>query len=135
MINAVNLLYLAVYVVVTLVQYAHLPAVRQFPYAYVWVAAAFSYPLCMALVRKRTGFGQDLIAILCFPVLAQALEAVIYLGRTHAFQHRQAGALVILGVYLIAPLAYTALWFPIGYLVSWSILRRRVRTSAAGRLT
>jgi hypothetical protein len=77
--NAVNLVYLAVYICVTLIQYAHLPTVNQLPYAYVWAIASLSYPLWLALTHTRAGFWKGLLAILLLSVIAQAVEAVVYL--------------------------------------------------------
>lgn len=131
MIKTVQLLYLALYVSATLIQYAHLPAVRQLPYAYVWAFAALSYPLCLALMRKGTGFWKALSTIVLFAVLAQALEAVIYLVRAGGHPHGVFYLFLILGLYFIATLVYTAIWFPIGYFVAWFVLRRGARTRTA----
>ena len=131
MITAVNLVYLAVYISVTLIQYAHPPVVRQFPYAYVWAFTALSYPLCLALLRKGTRFLKGLLTILLLPVIAQAVEVVIYLVRANEFHYGVTATLVILGLYLIGTLIYTAIWFPIGYFLVWFIFQRRARTSTA----
>ena len=124
--NAVNVVYLAVYVCVSLLQYAHPPTVSQFPYAYVWAIASLSYPFCLALTHSRTGFWRGLLTILLISVTAQAVEAVVYLLRTKGFQHGDTDTVVWLGFYLIGPLVSAAVWFPIGYLASWLLFRRRV---------
>lgn len=126
MLNLVHLVYLAVYIAASLIQYAHPPTVSQLPYAYLWAIAAFSYPLCLALMHTRTGFWKGLLTILLISVIAQAVEAVVYLLRTNGFQHGDTDTVLWLGFYLIGPLASAAVWFPIGYLASWFLFRRRV---------
>ena len=126
---AVNLVCLCIYVAATLIQYAHPPTVRQYPYEFVWPIVALSYPFCLALVHKRTRFWRGLLTIMLFPVFAQALEAVIYLLRTNGFQSRDTDTVVILGFYLIGSLVSTAIWFPIGYFITWLLFRRALGTS------
>ncbi len=122
----VYLVYFCIYVSATLIQYAHPPAVSQYPYAFVWPAVALSYPFCLALVHKRKRFWRGLLTILLLLVFAQALEAVVYLLRTNGFQHRDTDTVVILGFYLIGPLVSTAIWFSIGYFITWLLLRRKL---------
>jgi hypothetical protein len=124
--NAVNLVYLAAYICLTLVQYAHPPAVNQLPYAYVWAIASFSYPFFLALTQRRAGFWRGLLTIFLISVIAQAVEAVVYLLRTRGFQNGDTDAIVRLGFYLIGPLGTAAVWFPIGYLASWLLFRQRL---------
>jgi hypothetical protein len=123
--NAVNLVYLAAYICVTLVQYAHSPSVSQHPYAYVWAVASFSYPFCLTLTHSRTSFWKGLLTILLISVIAQAVEVVVYLLKTNGFRHSDTDSVVLLGFYLIGPLASAAISYPIGYLASWLLLRRK----------
>jgi hypothetical protein len=123
--TVVNLAYLVAFVCVTLIQYAHPPAVNQFPYTYVWAIASFAYPFCLVLADTRTGFWKGLLTILLISVVAQAFEAVVYLLRTKGFQHHDSDTVVLLAFYLIGPLATAAVWYPIGYLASWLVFRRK----------
>lgn len=122
--SALNAVYLIVYVSVTLVQYAHPPAVPQFPYLYIWAICPLLYPIWFKLARKRTGFWVGLLSLLLISVVAQAIEAIVYLVKTNGFQKHDTGTVLFLCFYLVGPLAATALWFPIGYLVSWLLPRR-----------
>ena len=102
--KTINLVYLVVYVCVSLIQYAHLPTVNQFPYAYLWAIAPFLYPFCHALARSRIGFGKGLLMILLISIIAQVFEIMAYLLKTGGFQHRDSDTVVLLGFYLIGPL-------------------------------
>jgi hypothetical protein len=125
--NAVNLIFLAAYICVTLIQYAHPPAISQSPYDYMWAVAALLYPLCLALTHAQTGFWKGLLTILVISVIAQAIETVVYLLKTGGFRHGDTDTVVWMGFYLIGPLVSAAVFFPIGYLASWLLLRRRGR--------
>jgi len=123
--NGVNLVFLAVYVCGTLLQYAHPPTVTEFPYTWVWLIAPFLYPFCLALTHTRTGFWKGFLTVVLFSVIAQAVEAVLYLFRTNGFQHRDSDTVVLLAFYLIGPLLSGAVSFPIGYLASRRLLLDR----------
>jgi hypothetical protein len=66
------------------------------------------------------------MTVLLFSIIAQAVEAVVYLLRTNGFQHRDSDTVVLLGFYLIGPLLSATLFFPIGYLATRLLLRRKV---------
>jgi hypothetical protein len=127
--NTVNLVYLAVYVCATSIQYAHPPTVHQFPYTYVWAIAPLSYPLCLALTHSQTGFWKGLLTILLIPVIAQAVEATVYLVETKEIQYGDTDTVILLGFYLLEPIACVAVCYPVGYLATWLLLRRRSRAN------
>jgi len=129
--NALNLVYLAVYVGVTLIQYAHPLTVNQFPFVYLWAIGALSYPLFVGLTHSHSGFWKGLLTILLISVAAQAVEAAVYLIRTKEYLYRDTDTVVLLGVYLMVPVAVATTCYPVGYLLSWLWFRRKI--GSAGR--
>jgi hypothetical protein len=120
----VNLVYLVTYICMALIQYAHLPAVPQHPYVYVWAIAPLAYTFLLGITGTRAGFWRGLLLIVMFPVAAQLIECVVYLLRTSGFQHRDSDTVVLLGFYLIGPVGAAILWYPLGFLASWLLVRR-----------
>jgi hypothetical protein len=129
--SALNAIYLIVYVAVTLIQYAHPPAVPQFPYVYIWVICPLLYPIWFKFAHKQVGFWAGLSTLLLISVIAQVIEAFVYLVKTNGFQKHDTGTVLFLCFYLIGPLVTTALWYPIGYVVSWLLSRRNGSSSSA----
>ncbi len=124
--NALNFAYLAVYVGVTLIQYAHPPTVNQFPFAYLWALGALSYPFFISSTHSHMGFWKGLLTILLISVIAQAVEAAVYLIRTKEFLYRDTDTVVLLGVYLIVPVTVAVACYPIGFFAFRQFFRRRV---------
>ena len=107
-----NLVYLVTYICMALIQYAHLPAVPQHPYVYVWAIAPLAYTFLLGITGTRAGFWKGLLLIVMFPVVAQLIECVVYLLRTSGFQHRDSDTVVLLGFYLIGPVGAAILGTP-----------------------
>jgi hypothetical protein len=120
----VNLGYLTMYVCLALIQFSHPPVVDHYPYVYIWVIAALSYPFCLGFTGQKTGFWKGLLIIVAIPALAQLIECVVYLLRTNGFRNYDYDSVVLFGFYLIGPLGASILWYPLGYLAYWLLARQ-----------
>jgi len=126
MYSKVSIVYLAAYICISLIQYAHPPVVNQYPYVYMWAIAPFLYPFCLSLAHIETCFWKGLLTILLIPVMAQTLECALYLFKTNGFQSHDFETVFWFSFYLIGPLCSAIIWYPIGYLAMWLLARRRV---------
>jgi hypothetical protein len=131
----INLAYLAAYICVFSIQYAHPPEVPNYPYTYLFLTASLSYPVWLALSRSGAGFWKGLQAVVLIPTTAELFEWGLYLFRTNGFQSRDFETVSWFGFYLLGPIGAAIAWYPIGYLAAWLLFRRnKVQTEPMSRL-
>ena len=109
------------------VQYAHLPPTHSVIYAYLWSLVAFSYPLGLTLSGSGLRFWSGILALLLILTIAHLFElGVILAQESSGILHPDGETVVLFGFYCIGPAAGALIWFPLGYLASRFLIRRKL---------
>jgi hypothetical protein len=118
---------LAACTVLASVQYAHLPPTHSVIYAYLWSLVAFSYPLGLTLSGSGLRFWSGILTLLLILTIAHLFELGVILGHeSGGLLHPDLETVVLFGFYCIGPGASAIIWFPLGYLATRFLIRRKV---------
>jgi len=131
LISRLNLVYLILCICGAAVENAHLPAAPSALAGYWWAALAFSYPLCLRMVHPVPRFWRGFLELFVMLILSHLFELiVILLGESGGVLHLDSMSVVLFGFQSIEPGGCAIVWYPLGSLLSWLVMRRRTRAAS-----